>query len=95
MQKRKGATQKAQETDSAYPADHCHDTDPDRIPFLIRAAVHAVVNKFTGPTVTTSTDKTDRFPKKAKKRLAKKSSKKRNLQKRTLKKKKPSEKKVF
>lgn len=29
--KEKG-TQKAQETDSAYPADHCHDTDPDRIP---------------------------------------------------------------
>ena len=26
--------------------------------FLIRAAVHAVVNKFTGPTVTTSADKT-------------------------------------
>ena len=25
--------------------------------FLIRAAVHAVVNKFTGPTVTTSADK--------------------------------------
>ena len=26
--------------------------------FLIRAAVHAVVSKFTGPTVTTSADKT-------------------------------------
>ena len=36
--------------------------------FLIRAAVHAVVNKFTGPTVTTSADKTAAFPpKKAKK----------------------------
>ena len=33
--KKKG-TQKAQETDSAYPADYCHDTDPDRILFLIR-----------------------------------------------------------
>ena len=31
--------------------------------FLIRAAVHAVVNKFTGPTVTTSADKTAASPK--------------------------------
>lgn len=31
--------------------------------FLIRAAVHAVVNKFTGPTVTTSADKTAGSPK--------------------------------
>ena len=30
--KKEKGTQKAQETDSAYPADYCHDTDPDRIP---------------------------------------------------------------
>ena len=61
--------------------------------FLIRAAVHAVVNKFTGPTVTTSADKTAGSPKN-KKTTAKgilesvemKRRKKRNLQKRTLKK---------
>ena len=34
--------------------------------FLIRAAVHAVVNKFTGPTVTTSADKTAQVPQKTK-----------------------------
>ena len=43
--------------------------------FLIRAAVHAVVNKFTGPTVTTSADKTA-ASQKSKKTTAKKSSKK-------------------
>ena len=39
--------------------------------FLIRAAVHAVVNKFTGPTVTTSADKTSGSPKSKKKKSLK------------------------
>ena len=43
--------------------------------FLIRAAVHAVVNKFTGPTVTTSADKTA-ASQKSKKTTAKKAAKK-------------------
>ena len=61
--------------------------------FLIRAAVHAVVNKFTGPTVTTSADKNCRFPKKAKKTTAKKKQQKKKSSKKNTQKKKPSEKK--
>ena len=44
--------------------------------FLIRAAVHAVVNKFTGPTVTTSADKTSGSPKSKKKKSSKKNTQK-------------------
>lgn len=47
--------------------------------FLIRAAVHAVVNKFTGPTVTTSADKNFRFPKKQKKEIFKKEHSKKEV----------------
>lgn len=60
--------------------------------FLIRAAVHAVVNKFTGPTVTTSADKTA-ASQKSKKTTAKKSSKKKKFSKKNTQKKKSSEKK--
>lgn len=56
--------------------------------FLIRAAVHAVVNKFTGPTVTTSADKTSGSPKSKKKKSSKK-----NTQKKKSSEKKSSEKK--
>ena len=57
--------------------------------FLIRAAVHAVVSKFTGPTVTTSADKTAGSKKSTKKTTQKSSPKKKSSKKKSSKKNTP------
>ena len=89
--KKKKGTQKAQETDSAYPADHCHDTDPDRIPIPDPGRSPCCCKQIHRSYCHNLSRQNCRFPK-SKKTTAKKQQKK-NLQKRTLKKKKSSEKK--